>query len=54
MKTRKIPVLTEKVKKDCAFYTEEKNNCNALNALYCSHEECSFYKKGKDSQEKAG
>lgn len=54
MKVTNIPVQTDKVKTDCEFYLKKINNCNALNALYCSREECSFYKKMNHENEKAG
>ena len=31
-------------KKDCFAYSKERNNCKALDRLYCRFEECKFYK----------
>lgn len=36
-------------KTDCFAYRKkgEAEACSALNALYCKHEDCKFYKKRK-------
>lgn len=46
--------MAENVKKDCFAYDSEKKNCKALNALYCSRENCKFFKqrKNNDKEEK--
>lgn len=32
------------VRTDCFAYDEKKQDCIALNQLYCMNEKCSFYK----------
>ena len=32
------------IKKDCFAYNKRTCTCDALDRLYCKHEECSFYK----------
>lgn len=32
------------VQTDCFGYDNKRNNCKALNALYCANEKCRFYK----------
>lgn len=39
------------VKKDCFGYDKQKNNCMALNELYCKREKCGFYKTKKQFEE---
>lgn len=34
-----------RVKKDCQFYNSYSNSCSALRGLYCTKEQCKFYKK---------
>lgn len=36
------------VKEDCFAYRKEKEECNALNELYCKNEECKFYKNREE------
>lgn len=42
--------MAEKTKKDCFAYDGERDNCKALNALYCSRENCKFYKQRKKNE----
>lgn len=44
--------MSNGVKKDCFAYDSERNNCKALNALYCGKENCNFYKQCKSNQNK--
>lgn len=32
------------VKEDCIMYSKVKEDCTALNDLYCQKENCKFYK----------
>lgn len=38
---------------DCYFYNAKKNDCTALNKLYCSFEKrpCKFFKQWRDRRE---
>lgn len=40
------------IKTDCLLYDEEKGICRGLRMLYCSKEQCKFYKNGKEKPKK--
>ena len=42
-----------KVNEDCFAYDKEKNDCKALDCLYCKREECKFYKKKSEKNQKS-
>ena len=39
-------------KKDCFAYSIKKDNCTALDDLYCQNENCSFYMTKEQYQDK--
>lgn len=51
MAEKKDNTYTEiEIKEDCKFYHDMgkgKCKCSALNDMYCKHEKCKFYKRGK-------
>ena len=43
-------MFTHEARKDCFAYDKERNNCKALNDLYCRREKCKFYKPIKTKE----
>ena len=48
--------MDDPTRKDCKFYNNEANDCNALNKLYCKCERksCNFYKEKYEQEERKG